>query len=130
MFSVSRSICYPYEGATPRIVRLVALSVMPSEYRASRLTSGNRIFPASITVDGNQIRYRKSRWFGSTEETINCQHVSSLRVWHGMIWSKMTIETSGGSQPIQINGLSRNEADEIEAAVRKAQSAAARDDAG
>jgi hypothetical protein len=38
-----------------------------------------------------------------------------------MIWSKMTIETSGGSQPIQINGLSRNAADEIEAAVRKAQ---------
>lgn len=97
---------------------------MPSEYRASRLTSGNRIFPARITVDGNQIRYTKNRWFGSTEEAINCQHVSSLRVWHGMIWSKMTIETSGGSQPIQINGLSRNAAEEIEAAVRKAQAAA------
>lgn len=100
---------------------------MSSKYRASRLTSGNRIFPASITVDGNQIRYQKSRWFGSTEETINSQHISSLRVWHGMIWSKMTIETSGGSQPIQINGLSRHEADEIEAAVKKAQAAAQTD---
>jgi hypothetical protein len=94
---------------------------MSSVYRSSRLTSGNRIFPSSITVDGNQIRYRKSRWFGSTEEAINCQHVSSLRVWHGMIWSKMTIETSGGSQPIQINGLSHIDAEQIVAAVRKAQ---------
>lgn len=98
---------------------------MPSEYRASRLTSGNRIFRASITVDGNQIRYRKSRWFGSTEETINCQHVSSCRVTHGMIWSNMTIETSGGSQPIQIHGLSRSAAEAIENAVRKAQGATA-----
>jgi hypothetical protein len=98
---------------------------MSSEYRASRFTSGNRIFPASITVDGNQIRYRKSRWFGSTEETINCQHVSSCRVAHGMIFSNMTLETSGGSQPIQIHGLSRRAAEAIEDAVRKAQGAAA-----
>lgn len=94
---------------------------MPSVYHASRLTTGNRIFPASITVDGNQIRYNKSRWFGSTEETINCQHVSSVRATHGMIWSNLTIETSGGSQPIQINGLSRTEAELIEAAIREAQ---------
>ena len=51
------------------------------------------------------------------------QHISSLRVWHGMIWSRMTIETSGGSQPIQINGLASDEADAIEAAVRAAQAA-------
>ncbi|HEY4954385.1 MAG TPA: hypothetical protein VII02_05825 [Gemmatimonadaceae bacterium] len=98
---------------------------MPSKYRASRLTSGNRIFPASITVDGNQIRYRKSRWFGSTEETINCQHVSSCRVTHGMIWSDLTLETSGGSQPIKIHGLSKRAAEAIEDAVRNAQGAAA-----
>ncbi|MDP9177401.1 MAG: hypothetical protein M3O61_06955 [Gemmatimonadota bacterium] len=94
---------------------------MPSVYHASRLTTGNRIFPASITVDGNQIRYHKNRWFGSTEEAINCQHVSSVRATHGMIWSNLTIETSGGSQPIQINGLSRTEAELIEAAIREAQ---------
>jgi hypothetical protein len=100
---------------------MVALSGMPTVYRSSRLTSGNRIFPASITVDGNQLTYRKNRWFGSTEEAINCSHVASLRTAHGMIWSKMTIETSGGSQPVVISGLSRNAAEEIEAVVRKAQ---------
>jgi hypothetical protein len=94
---------------------------MSSIYHASRLTRGNRVFPASITVDGNQIRYHKSRMVRSTEETINCQHVSSVRATHGMIWSNLTIETSGGSQPIQINGLSRSEAEAIEAAVKEAQ---------
>jgi hypothetical protein len=94
---------------------------VPTIYRSSRLTSGNRIFPSSITIDGDQITYRKNRWFGSTEEAINCSHVASLRSAHGMIWSKMTIETSGGSQPIVITGLSRNAAEAIEAVVRKAQ---------
>jgi hypothetical protein len=94
---------------------------MPTVYRASRLTSGNRIFPATITVDGNQITYRKGRWFGSTEEAISCSHVASLRSFHGMIWTRMVIETSGGSQPIVINGLSRHAAEQIEDVVRKAQ---------
>ena len=98
---------------------------MPTVYHASRLTSGNRIFRSSITVDDNQIKYRKSRWFGSTEEMINCQHVSSCRVQHGMMFSNLTLETSGGSQPIVINGLSHSAADAIEEAVRKAQAAGA-----
>jgi len=38
-----------------------------------------------------------------------------------MIWSNLTIETSGGSQPIQINGLARTAAESIEAAIREAQ---------
>jgi hypothetical protein len=41
-----------------------------------------------------------------------------------MIFSNMTIETSGGSRPIQINGLSGRAAEAIEDAVRKAQGAA------
>jgi hypothetical protein len=93
---------------------------MPTVYRSSRFTSGNRIFPASITIDGNQITYRKSRWFGSTEEVINSSHVASLRSQHGLIWSRLTVETSGGSQPIVITGLSRRAAEDIEAAIRKA----------
>lgn len=44
-----------------------------------------------------------------------------MRATHGMIWSNLTIETSGGSQPIQINGLSRSEVEAVEAAVKEAQ---------
>ena len=95
---------------------------MSTIYRASRLTRGNRIFRSSLEVDGHQIIYRKRRWFGSTEETINCEHISSVRASHGIFFSSITIESSGGSQPIQINGLSRSEAEAIEAAVKEAQS--------
>ena len=90
-------------------------------YKASRLTSGNRIFPTSLNVEGHQITYRKRRWFGSTEETINVDHISSVRAQHGMMFSSITIESSGGSQPIQITGLSNGDAREIENAIKLTQ---------
>lgn len=91
-------------------------------YKASRLTSGNRIFPASVQVEGHQITYRKRRWLGSTEETINCEHISSLRAYHGVIFSSITIESSGGSQPIVITGLHKGDARKLEIAVKATQS--------
>jgi len=90
-------------------------------YKASRLTSGNRIFPTSLNVEGHQITYRKRRWFGSTEETINVDHISSVKAQHGMMFSSITIESSGGSQPIQITGLSNGDAREIENAIKLTQ---------
>ncbi|MEO5904959.1 MAG: PH domain-containing protein, partial [Gemmatimonadaceae bacterium] len=90
-------------------------------YKSSRLTSGNRIFRTSLDVEGHQITYRKSRWLGSTEETINVDHISSVRAQHGLMFSSITIESSGGSQPIVITGLSKGDAREIEAAIKAAQ---------
>jgi len=96
---------------------------MSTIYRASRLTRGNRIFTSSLEVEGHQITYRKSRWFGSTEETINVDHISSVRAYHGLIFSTITIESSGGSQPIVVTGLRKKDARQLEAAVREIQSA-------
>ena len=90
-------------------------------YKSSRLTSGNRIFRTSLDVEGHQITYRKRRWFGSTEETINVDHISSVRAQHGMMFSSITIESSGGSQPIVITGLHSSDAREIEKAIRATQ---------
>lgn len=117
-------------GAAPRVTRLWlplppftgSASFLTMTYKASRLTSGNRIFPASVQVEGHQITYRKRRWFGSTEETINCEHISSLRAYHGVIFSSITIESSGGSQPIVISGLHKGDARKLEAAVKATQS--------
>lgn len=97
---------------------------MSTIYRSSRLTSGNRIFPSSLEVEGHQITYRKRRWFGSTEETINCDHISSMRASHGMVFSSVTIESSGGSQPIVVNGLHKGDARALEEAVRATQAPA------
>src|SRR6476469_3550139 len=87
-------------------------------YKSSRLTSGNRIFRTSLDVEGHQITYRKRRWFGSTEETINVDHISSVRAQHGVMFSSITIESSGGSQPIQIFGLRKSDANDIETAIK------------
>ena len=94
---------------------------MSTIYRASRLTSGNRIFPSSLEVEGHQITYRKRRWFGSTEETINVDHISSMRASHGLMFSSVTIESSGGSQPIVVTGLRKGDARKLEASVRAVQ---------
>jgi hypothetical protein len=91
-------------------------------YKSSRLTSGNRIFRTSLEVEGHQITYRKSRWLGSTEETINIDHISSVRAQHGVMFSSITIESSGGSQPIVIVGLHKADAREIENAIKANQS--------
>ena len=103
-----------------------AMRVGPSSnktmiYKSSRLTSGNRIFRTSLDVEGHQITYRKSRWLGSTEETINVDHISSVRAQHGLMFSSITIESSGGSQPIVITGLHGSDAREIENAIRATQ---------
>ncbi|MEO7367737.1 MAG: PH domain-containing protein [Gemmatimonadaceae bacterium] len=85
------------------------------------MTAGNRIFRTSLDVEGHQITYKKGRWLGSTEETINVDHISSVRAQHGLMFSSITIESSGGSQPIVITGLSKGDARAIEAAIKAAQ---------
>ena len=96
-------------------------------YRSSRLTSGNHIFRTSLDVEGHQITYRKQRWFGSTEETINVDHISSVRAQHGVMFSSITIESSGGSQPIVITGLRKGDAKAIETAIKTVQAEAKAD---
>ncbi len=90
-------------------------------YRSSRLTSGNHLFRTTLDVEGHQITYRKGRWLGSTEETINVDHISSVRAQHGVMFSSITIESSGGSQPIVIFGLRKSDARAIEAAIKAVQ---------
>lgn len=87
-------------------------------YKSSRLTSGNHLFPTTLDVEGHQITYRKRRWFGSTEETINVDHIASVRAIHGMIFSSIEIESSGGVEPIVLKGLHKGDARAIEQAIK------------
>lgn len=87
-------------------------------YKSSRLTSGNHLFPTTLDVEGHQITYKKSRWFGSTEETINVDHIASVRTIHGVIFSSITIESSGGVEPIVIKGLRKSDARAIEQTIK------------
>jgi hypothetical protein len=65
--------------------------------------------------------FRKRRLFGSKEEHINYRAIASIRIKNGIFLSNISIETSGGSQPIFINGLWKTDAKEIQDGIRASQ---------
>ncbi len=91
------------------------------EYKSSRWSSGNFFFPDRLTVAEDGLHFRKGALFGSQEEHINYRAIASLRINNGIFLATMDIETSGGSQPIHVNGLWKSAAREIQAAVQTAQ---------
>ena len=95
-------------------------------YRSSRWSAGNLFFPDQLSLAGDGMHFRKGSLFGSQEEHINYRAVASLRLKNGLFLANLNIETSGGSQPIYINGLWKSAAREIQATVQTAQSAGQR----
>ena len=95
---------------------------MDKHYASSRLTAGNFLFPDRVIVAEDGIHFIKNRFLGSDEEIITYGKIASVKVNSGMLFANLTIETSGGSQPIFINGLPKNDAQEIKEAIRRYQS--------
>lgn len=91
---------------------------MDKQYTSSRLTSGNLLFPDRVIVADDGIHFIKNRFFGSDEEIISYGKIASVKVNSGILFANLTVETSGGSQPIFINGLPKNDAQEIKDAIR------------
>lgn len=94
---------------------------MPDVYRASRWTSGNRIFPATLKVESDGVHFEKRRLFGARQEIINYRHISSVRINTGMFFASLLIETSGGSDPIDVTGLWKRDANAIRDAIQRMQ---------
>jgi len=87
-------------------------------FQSSRWTSGNLFFPDALILAGDGIVFRKGSLFGSSEEHIKYNSVASFRIENGILFSTVSIETSGGSQPIVVNGLWKAEAKEIQDTIR------------
>jgi hypothetical protein len=95
--------------------------VIPIEektFQSSRWTSRNLFFPDALILASDGIIFRKGSLFGSSEEHINYDAVASFRINNGILFSNVSIETSGGSQPIVVNGLWKAEAKEIQDTIR------------
>jgi hypothetical protein len=109
-------------STAPRIggaqVSVAAPRVVDKTYWSSRWSASNLFFRDSVTLASDGILFRKGRMIGSQEERINYRAVASLRVTNGLFLANISIETSGGSQPIFINGLWKSDAKEIQEAVR------------
>ncbi|MBC8335440.1 MAG: PH domain-containing protein [Anaerolineales bacterium] len=91
---------------------------MNKRYASSRLTSGNFLFPDEVTVAEDGIHFVKRRIFGSDEEIISYGKIASVKLNSGIFFADITVETTGGSQPIFINGLMKGGAQEIKDAIR------------
>jgi hypothetical protein len=79
-------------------------------FRASRLSSGNRLFPTQVLITPTSVVQYTPRWIGRQEETIHMAHIASVKIDTGMLLSNVLIETSGGSTPIVCHGHRKGDA--------------------
>jgi hypothetical protein len=87
---------------------------MPSDiFQASRWTSGNHLFPTVIEVTDKSVMRRKRSWFSVDEMSIAITKVASIHIKTGVIWSRILIESSGGSDPMESHGHTKADAREI-----------------
>ena len=90
-------------------------------FTASRLTSGNLIFPVRIEVNQNRVTRIKPRLFGSNEESIAIAKVASVNIQTGLIWSNIRIDSAGGSNPIVSHGHRKDDARAIRDLIERYQ---------
>jgi hypothetical protein len=90
-------------------------------FRASRLSSGNRIFPTQVAITPTSVVQFTPQWIGKLEETIHMAHVSSVKIDTGVLFSDVLIETSGGSHPIRCHGHRKGDAVRMKALIERFQ---------
>jgi len=90
-------------------------------FHASRLSSGNRIFPTQVLITPTSVVRFTPHWIGRHEETIHMAHVSSIRINTGLFLSDVLIETSGGSNPIRCHGHHKRDATAIKTLIERYQ---------
>jgi hypothetical protein len=79
-------------------------------FRASRLSSGNRVFPTQVLITQTSVVQYTPRWVGRLEETIHMAHIASVKIETGLVLSDVLIETSGGTDPIVCHGHHKGDA--------------------
>lgn len=76
---------------------------------ASRLTTGNRVFPSQIIVDQDSVTLKIPGLFSGNEKTIPYSRISSVNIISPIIgYSSINIETTGEGS-IQANGFTKSE---------------------
>jgi hypothetical protein len=79
-------------------------------FRASRLSSGNHLFPTQVLITPTSVVQYTPRWIGRQEETIHMAHIASVKIVTRLILSDVLIETSGGTDPIACHGHRKGDA--------------------
>jgi len=92
-------------------------------FRASRWSSGNRLFPTQVLITPTTVVQYTPRWIGKHEETIHMAHVASVKIDTGLLLSDLLIETSGGASPIHCHGHRKADAIRMKALIEQYQTA-------
>lgn len=92
-------------------------------FRASRLSSGNRIFPTQVQITPNSVVHFTPQWVGRIEQSIHMAHVASVRIDTNLLFSDVFIETSGGASPVVCHGHRKRDAVAMKRLIEAHQSA-------
>jgi hypothetical protein len=90
-------------------------------FKASRWTSGNRLFRTELEVTDTAVIRRKRTLFSKNEMSIHLQRVASVRIDTGLLWSDILIESTGGTDPIASHGHTKADALRIKELIEAAQ---------
>jgi hypothetical protein len=91
-------------------------------FRASRLSSGNHLFPTQVGVTPTSIVHYTPRWLGRSEQSIHMAHVASVRVDSGLLFADVLIESSGGADPVRCHGHHKRDARDMKRLIEEFQS--------
>ena len=82
----------------------------PHVFRASRLSRGNLLFPAQVSVTPTSIVFFKPAAVGGREQSIHLAHVASVRIDRNLFFADIMIESSGGIEPVRCHGHRKRDA--------------------
>jgi len=91
-------------------------------FRASRLSSGNRLFPSQVAITESSVTHFTPQWIGKLEKSIHISHVASIKIDTNILFSDVFIETTGGHNPIVCHGHSKGDALEMKRLIEDLQS--------
>jgi hypothetical protein len=92
-------------------------------FRASRMSSGNRLFPTQVLITPNSVVHFTPRWIGRHEESIHMAHIASVKIDTGMLLSDVLIESSGGANPVRCHGHRKRDAVAMKTLIERYQTA-------
>jgi hypothetical protein len=91
-------------------------------FRASRISSGNHLFPTQVAITPASIVHYTPKWVGRLEHSIHIAHVASVRIVTNLFLSDVYIETTGGHNPIACHGHRKGDAVRMKELIERYQS--------
>jgi hypothetical protein len=90
-------------------------------FRTSRWSGGNRLFPTQVLITPASVVQYTPRWIGRHEEVIHIAHIASVKIATGVLFSDVTIETSGGENPVRCSGHTKSDAVQMKTLIERYQ---------